>query len=88
MSSAGVIAGTIDNSASQGGDNGVYEVTISARDPLGAETTQTFDWTVTNPAPDFVGENSDPLLEDTYAFTVAEGAAVDSAAELQHHRRQ
>ncbi|MFA5622011.1 MAG: VCBS domain-containing protein [Thermovirgaceae bacterium] len=49
----GKISGTIDRSASQGGpgDNGVYTVTVTATDPHDASTSQTFEWTVTNPAP-------------------------------------
>ncbi len=47
----GEITGTIDNSASQGGTNGVYMVTITATDFQGTPATQTFAWTVTNPGP-------------------------------------
>jgi len=47
----GVISGTIDPSASQGGTGGVYSVTITADDSHGGTVDQTFTWTVTNPAP-------------------------------------
>jgi VCBS repeat-containing protein len=47
----GVITGTIDHSASQGGTNGVYHITVTATDLSGAKTSQGFDWTVGNPAP-------------------------------------
>ncbi len=50
-SATGAITGTIDRSASQGGAAGVYSVTVTARDAAGAATTQTFNWTVTNPGP-------------------------------------
>ena len=46
----GVIFGTVDPSASQGGPNGdgVYTVTVVATDPDGAQTTQTFTMNVAN----------------------------------------
>ena len=47
----GVITGTIDLAASQGGAGGVYSVTVTATDAGGLTATQTFNWTVTNPAP-------------------------------------
>ena len=50
----GVITGTLDNSASQGGNTGtpgVYEVTVTVTDPHGQTASQTFTYTVTNPAP-------------------------------------
>uniref|UniRef100_UPI0039EE3DC9 retention module-containing protein n=1 Tax=Bordetella sputigena TaxID=1416810 RepID=UPI0039EE3DC9 len=47
----GVITGTIDHSASQGGNNGVYQVTITATDASGATVTETFNWNVSNPGP-------------------------------------
>jgi VCBS repeat-containing protein len=47
----GVISGNINHAASQGGNNGVYTVTVSATDPPGATTSQTFTWDVANPAP-------------------------------------
>ncbi|RGE38557.1 tandem-95 repeat protein [Comamonas testosteroni] len=49
----GLISGTIDHSASQGGPNsdGIYSVTVTANDAHGGTVSQTFSWTVTNPAP-------------------------------------
>ena len=46
----GVISGTIDRSASQVG-GGNYSIVVTARDAGGLTATQTFAWTVTNPAP-------------------------------------
>ena len=48
ISSAGVITGTFDADASQGSP---YSVVITATDGSGASVTQSFTWTVTNPAP-------------------------------------
>ncbi|MBD9433273.1 retention module-containing protein, partial [Achromobacter sp. ACM03] len=53
----GIITGTIDHSASQGGNNGVYTVTVTATDPSGATTSQDFNWDVTNPAPTAADDN-------------------------------
>ena len=56
----GIISGTIDNNASA---SGPYGVTITADDGNGGSTTQTFTWSVSNPAPAatdddfFVNEN-------------------------------
>ena len=47
----GVISGTIDPSASVGGDKGVYNVIVTATDPDGATVTDSFDFSVSNPAP-------------------------------------
>ena len=44
----GVISGTFDSDASVGG---TYSVTITVVDGQGGTTSQTFDWTVTNPGP-------------------------------------
>ncbi|MEZ5769242.1 MAG: Ig-like domain-containing protein [Paracoccaceae bacterium] len=46
----GVISGTIDNSASQGGSGGVYTVEVTASDGT-LTATQSFTYTVENPAP-------------------------------------
>ena len=53
----GEITGTVDNSASVGGanDDGVYTVTVTANDNQGGTVTDTFELTITNPAP--VAEN-------------------------------
>jgi large repetitive protein len=52
----GEIAGTIDNSASQNGNtgtptDGVYTIMVTAVDGNGGTVTDTFTYTVTNPAP-------------------------------------
>ena len=49
----GEISGTADNSASQGGPNsdGVYTITVTADDGEGGTVTDTFDLTISNPAP-------------------------------------
>jgi Domain of unknown function (DUF4347)/Putative Ig domain/Bacterial Ig domain len=47
----GIITGTVNAAASQGGTSGVYSVVITATDSKGAATPQTFSWTLTNPAP-------------------------------------
>ncbi len=60
----GAITGTIDRSASQGGIAGVYSVIVTARDAGGLTATQTFSWTVTNPAPT-AANNVTSTTEDT-----------------------
>ncbi|MGB3136310.1 MAG: VCBS domain-containing protein, partial [Nodosilinea sp.] len=47
----GIISGTLDRSASQGGSGGVYSIIVTATDNQGAKVDQSFSWTVTNPAP-------------------------------------
>ena len=53
ISAGGVISGTIDSSASQGGPNsdGVYPVVVTVTDNDGGTATDSFDITVTNVAP-------------------------------------
>jgi Domain of unknown function (DUF4347)/Cadherin-like domain/Bacterial Ig domain len=53
MAPNGTISGTIDKSASQGGDfqDGRYTVTVFADDGKGGVAQQTFSWSVTNPPP-------------------------------------
>ncbi|NLI09123.1 MAG: tandem-95 repeat protein, partial [Thermotogaceae bacterium] len=67
--STGIISGTIDNSASQGGQNGDYTVTVTVTDPHGATSSQKFTWTVTNPDPvaidDFGNVTEDTKLTET-----------------------
>ena len=60
----GIITGSINQSASQGGANGIYSVTVTATDAGGLSTTQTFSWTVTNPAPVAVNDTA-TTNEDT-----------------------
>ena len=61
----GEITGTIDNSASQGGPNadGVYSVTVTADDAEGGTITDTFEYTVINPAP-IAGDDALNASED------------------------
>lgn len=58
----GVISGTLDSSASQGGPNGggIYSVTVTATDPYGATVSLPFTWTALNPP---------PVAEDDFATT-------------------
>ncbi|MGE8705237.1 MAG: Ig-like domain-containing protein, partial [Achromobacter sp.] len=53
----GIISGTLDKSASQGGNEGVYAVTITATDKSGASVSQDFSWDVKNPAPTAVNDS-------------------------------
>ncbi|WP_041523841.1 VCBS domain-containing protein [Gilvimarinus agarilyticus] len=69
IDSNGVISGTLDADAAAGS---VYSVTVTATDSGGEATSQSFSWTITNPAPDFVAETSGSD-DDTYAFSLDEG---------------
>ena len=60
----GLITGTVDRSASQGGTGGVYSVIVTATDAGGLTATQTFSWTVTNPAPTATNDTA-TTAEDT-----------------------
>ncbi|CCJ57889.1 putative hemolysin [Bordetella bronchiseptica MO149] len=65
----GIISGTLDNSASQGGNNGVYTVKITATDSGGKSVTQTFEWDVTNPAPTAVADTGTTDEDTTLTVT-------------------
>ncbi|RRC97631.1 hypothetical protein EHS89_17525, partial [Amphritea balenae] len=51
MASNGVISGDLPADSSQGGTGGVYSITVTADDGEGGVVSDTFDWTITNPAP-------------------------------------
>ncbi|MCB2076217.1 MAG: tandem-95 repeat protein [Novosphingobium sp.] len=72
-SATGIISGTIDNSASQGGVGGVYTVTVTATDPDGEAASQTFTWTVSNPAPDAVDDVNTTDEDTALTVTAANG---------------
>ncbi|HHN67758.1 MAG TPA: tandem-95 repeat protein, partial [Thermopetrobacter sp.] len=86
----GVISGTVDPSASQGGPNGdgVYAVTVVATDPDGAQVTQTFTMNVANvpveavaPIADQTGYNGHDLRIGTAAhFTDPDGDTLTYSA--------
>ena len=64
----GIISGTIDPSASQNGNtgtptSGIFTVTVTATDPHGASVTDTFLFTVSNPAP-IATDDAATLTED------------------------
>lgn len=63
--STGVITGTIDRNASQGGTGGVYTVVVRASDGNGGSVSTTFTWSVANPPP--LANNDGPVAatEDT-----------------------
>ncbi|WP_415834913.1 retention module-containing protein, partial [Bordetella bronchialis] len=71
----GVITGTIDHSASQGGNNGVYQVTVTATDTSGATVTETFNWNVTNPGPLAVNDAASTTEDNGVSGNVLTGNA-------------
>ncbi len=60
----GVISGTLDNSASQGGTNGVYTIPVTVTDSNGDSFITNVQYTVTNPAP-IAADDTHTTLEDT-----------------------
>ncbi|WP_157221202.1 Ig-like domain-containing protein, partial [Flavisphingomonas formosensis] len=65
----GVVTGTIASNASQIG-GGVYTVTVIATDVAGASTSQSFTWTITNPAPDAVNDTASTNEDTPVTITV------------------
>ncbi|MDB9528038.1 Ig-like domain-containing protein, partial [Oscillatoria sp. CS-180] len=81
----GIITGTIDNSASQGGpgNNGIYSITVTAKDDSGETVDQVFTWTVTNPAPDATNNTAGvtediALTDDGNLITDNDGTGADN----------
>jgi len=81
----GIISGTPTKSASQGGTGGVYTVVVTAEDPSGATATQTFTWTVSNPAPtandDTVTVAEDTVLKGNVLTGTSDGTVVSSGPD-------
>ena len=71
----GQITGSVDHSASQT-NGGVYNVVITADDGKGGTTTQTFDWTITNPAPIANNDTATSTEDSTVNGNVLGGAGV------------
>ncbi|RXZ65503.1 Ig-like domain-containing protein [Pelagerythrobacter rhizovicinus] len=80
----GIISGTIDNSASQtgtaGNPAGTYTVVVTATDGSGASVTQSFEWTVANPAPD-AANDTDTTDEDTVLAVDAAGGVLGNDSD-------
>ena len=64
----GIITGTIDNSASQGGTGGIYLVTVTANDGNGGTVDASFTWTITNPPP--VAANDTAMTTEDIAVNI------------------
>jgi Domain of unknown function (DUF4347)/Putative Ig domain/Bacterial Ig domain len=75
INAAGLISGTLSNSASQGGVGGVYAVSVTANDGQGGTLTRNFNWTVTNPAPVPVGTIATQNVTDGNAASMAVAAS-------------
>ncbi|MGO4400893.1 beta strand repeat-containing protein, partial [Achromobacter sp. PAB15] len=73
----GIITGTLDRSASQGGTDGVYTVTITATDKAGASVTQDFSWDVKNPAPTAVNDEGNTKQSATLSVDADHGVLVN-----------
>src|SRR5690606_29483689 len=69
----GVISGTVDKSASQGGEDsdGLYTITVTANDNQGGSVDTTFTLTVNNPV---------PVVTPLPGETAKDGEAVNIAA--------
>lgn len=79
----GVISGTIDRQASQGGPgaNGIYTVTITASDGHGGTASQTFTFTVGNPPPVAVNDTAVTNEDTPVTINVLDGSASGGAAD-------
>lgn len=77
ISASGVVTGTIDRQASIGGPsgNGVYSVTIAVDDGHGGTTSQTFTFSVTNPAPIAVNDSATGTEDTAIVINVLDGSA-------------
>ena len=62
----GIISGTLNRAASQGGTGGVYSVVVTANDGFGGTVSSTLTLTVTNPAP-IANNDAASAIEDTPA---------------------
>ncbi|WP_283193222.1 Ig-like domain-containing protein [Rhizobium sp. AN80A] len=79
----GLIFGTIDHNASQGGTAGVYQITVTAHDGpngTGASVSQSFKLEVTNPGPTAVNDNLAINEDQSATFNVITGAGTASGA--------
>ncbi len=76
----GVISGTIDPAASQGGVGGVYTVVVTAADGNGGTVTDTFTYTVGNPPP-VAGDDTFSTAEDTAVIGTVVGNDADTAPD-------
>ena len=74
----GVISGTIDNSAST---TGPYTVTVTAADGNGGSVSQSFAWTVTNPAP--TAASNANTVSDSGPTQAAGNVIVDQSSTSQ-----
>ncbi|WP_447932205.1 Ig-like domain-containing protein [Sphingopyxis fribergensis] len=75
MDANGLISGTIDRAASQGGAGGVYTVTVTASDGKGGAVSDSFTFTVTNPAPVAVNDAVTTAEDTSVTLNLLDGSA-------------
>jgi VCBS repeat-containing protein len=75
MDAAGLISGTIDRTASQGGAGGVYTVVVTASDGKGGTVSDTFQFTVTNPVPSAVNDAVTTTEDTAVTLNLLDGSA-------------
>ncbi len=78
----GLITGTIDHSASQGGTGGVYSIVVTASDGKGGTVAETINFTVTNPAPVVVTPIANQGVNDGAAFSLNSRRTSRTAASM------
>ncbi|MFO7581965.1 Ig-like domain-containing protein, partial [Guyparkeria sp.] len=74
----GIISGTPDRSASQGGSDGTYSMTVTATDPHGESSTQTFDWSIANLAPTAI-DDTGTTDEDSVLTVASDGVLTNDS---------
>ena len=81
ISTDGLITGTVDASASQGGPtaNGIYAVIVTVDDGNGGSVSDSFTWTIGNPAPTATN-NMTSVTEDTNEVGIGNVITGDSGS--------
>lgn len=78
----GVLSGALDDSASQGGVNGVYNIPVTVTDSQGDSFVTTVTYTVTNPVPDAVDDTNITDEDNSVSGNVIVGSDSDPDGDM------